>query len=155
MLIFISFTSIILVVFISESSLEYINLALCLIIHFHDLTRIWLTILSFSWTHVVVNVILIVAHSFKLVLTLILVLRLVKYFENISVHLLQLSVSVLSVDPLWSIQKFQILLQMSWNLVPQRQEIPLFSAYDNLIKIFLKYVNIFQLKSLFPFIWVI
>jgi hypothetical protein len=46
----------------------------------------------------VIDIILIITHSFELILTLILVLYLVKYLEHISVHLLQLSVSVLFVN---------------------------------------------------------
>lgn len=121
MLVFISLSSIILMVFIPESSFKYINFPffrLSLIIHLHDLTWIWLTIFSFTWTPMmIIDIILIITHSFELILTLILILYLVKYLENISVHLLQLPISVLFVYSLWSIQKFLIRLQLRWNLV--------------------------------------
>lgn len=121
MLVFISLPRIILMIFIPKSSFKYINFPLfrlSLIIHFHDLTRIWLTIFSFTRTHMmVIDIILIITHSFELILTLIFVLYLVKYLEHISVYLLQLSVSVLFVNSPWSIQKFLIRLQLRWDLV--------------------------------------
>ena len=125
MLVFISLPRIILMIFIPESSFKYINFPLfrlSLIIHFHDLTRIWLTIFSFTRTHMmVIDIILIITHSFELILTLIFVLYLVKYLEHISVYLLQLSVSVLFVNSPWSIQKFLIRFFLHWLILLNRQ----------------------------------